>query len=359
LVVELKKKNIGPIPSYSTVRRYLQSIGKFKAKRSRNQNKPGYKKALFRKENFEIRSYENEYVCGMWHLDFHHSSRPVITSQGEIVYPICLAVIDDHSRLLCHIQWYLSETTEDLVHGFCQALQKRGIPRSLMTDNGSAMKSDEFTEGLKRLGILHETTLPYSPYQNGKQEVLWGQLEGRLMAMLGNQSVVTLKQLNDLTTAWAEMEYNKSTHSEINSTPLNRFLNHSDVSRNCPDSDYLKKAFRKEEDRTLRRSDGTISIDGKRFEISFQYKHLRQIRIQYARWDLSFVHMVNADGKCISKILPVDKTKNAEGKRRKTEIPETEKQESSEDGPLPPLLEYIYEQYQALGLPPAYIPKDQ
>ena len=38
--------------------------------------------------------------------------------------------------------------------------------------------------GLARLGILHQTTLPYSPYQNGKQEVLWGSVEGRLMAML-------------------------------------------------------------------------------------------------------------------------------------------------------------------------------
>ena len=38
--------------------------------------------------------------------------------------------------------------------------------------------------GLTRLGILHQTTLPYSPYQNAKQEAFWGPVEGRLMAML-------------------------------------------------------------------------------------------------------------------------------------------------------------------------------
>ena len=27
------------------------------------------------------------------------------------------------------------------------------------------MIADEFTEGLQRLGIVHEKTLPYSPYQ--------------------------------------------------------------------------------------------------------------------------------------------------------------------------------------------------
>ncbi len=37
---------------------------------------------------------------------------------------------------------------------------------------------------LGRLGITHATTLPYSPYQNGKQEAFWGQVEGRLLAML-------------------------------------------------------------------------------------------------------------------------------------------------------------------------------
>ena len=47
-----------------------------------------------------------------------------------------------------------------------------------MTDNGAAMTAAEFTEGLLRLSILHETTLPYSPYQNGKQENLWARSRG-------------------------------------------------------------------------------------------------------------------------------------------------------------------------------------
>jgi transposase InsO family protein len=34
-----------------------------------------------------------------------------------------------------------------------------------MSDNGSAMLAAETIQGLARLGILHETTLPYSPYQ--------------------------------------------------------------------------------------------------------------------------------------------------------------------------------------------------
>ncbi len=80
-----------------------------------------------------------------------------------------------------------------------QALQKRGLPRALMSDNGSAMISAEFTQGLERLSILHQPTLPYSPYQNAKQEVLWAQVEGRLMAMLEGESELTLPLLNEAT----------------------------------------------------------------------------------------------------------------------------------------------------------------
>ena len=51
------------------------------------------------------------------------------------------------------------------VHGLSQAIQKRGLPRALLTDNGAAMVAEEVTQGLLHLGVVHERTLPYSPYQ--------------------------------------------------------------------------------------------------------------------------------------------------------------------------------------------------
>ena len=57
------------------------------------------------------------------------------------------------------------------------------------------MVAEEVTEGLLRLGIVHERTLPYSPYQNGKQESFWGTLEGRLVKMLDGVAELTLESL--------------------------------------------------------------------------------------------------------------------------------------------------------------------
>ena len=105
-----------------------------KSKR-KGPHSPGAKKAAKRLEQREVRSYEIDYVNGLWHLDFHHGSLKVLHSSGEWVKPLLLAVMDDHSRLICHLQGYYSEDTECLVHGFCQALQKRALPRSLLSDN--------------------------------------------------------------------------------------------------------------------------------------------------------------------------------------------------------------------------------
>ena len=121
---------------------------------------------------------------------------------------------------------------------------KRNLPRALMTDNGAAMLSEEVVSGLGALGVVHQTTLPYSPYQNAKQESFWGRVEGRLMAMLEGEQSLTLDLLNEATQAWVEQEYHRTVHSEIGDTPLNRHLAGPSVARTCPDSAVLSAAFR-------------------------------------------------------------------------------------------------------------------
>ena len=71
------------------------------------------------------------------------------------------------------------------------------------------MLAAETVEGLERLGIVHHTTLPYSPEQNGKQESFWGQIEGRLLPMLEGEPELSLELLNTATQAWVEEEYQR------------------------------------------------------------------------------------------------------------------------------------------------------
>jgi hypothetical protein len=79
------------------------------------------------------------------------------------VTPVLLAFLDDRSRLCCHAQWYLAETAETFVHGLSQAMQKRGLPRALLTDNGAPMTAAETREGLERLTTPKGGRLRYVP----------------------------------------------------------------------------------------------------------------------------------------------------------------------------------------------------
>jgi len=251
LVVLIEKEpTLGAAPSYASVVRFMKVQGLIKRPRRGPVNSPGARATEHRIESREIRSYESQYVNALWHLDFHHGSLRVLLDKGRWVYPLLLGIMDDHSRLCCHAQWYLAEGAEELCHGLYQALQKRALPRALMSDNGSAMLAAETTEGLARLGILHETTLPYAPFQNGKQEAFWNGVKGRLLPMLEGVADLSLDQLNQATQAWIEMEYNRAVHSELGEAPLHRYLGHRDVGRPCPNSAELKIAFTAEADRT-------------------------------------------------------------------------------------------------------------
>jgi transposase InsO family protein len=347
----------GALPSYSTLRRYMVAHGWLRRKRKPagwpRQDQPQHHEAR------EVRSYETEYVDGLWHLDFHHGSRKILNARGEWVRPLLLAILDDRSRLVCHAQWYLSETAQSLVHALSQAFLKRGLPRSLLSDNGSPMLATETVLGLKRLSILQHTTLPYSPYQNGKQEVFWGQAEGRLLAMLEGQDELTLSLLNEATLAWVEMEYHRTVHSETRQTPLLRWLDGPSVRRTCPSVEDLRLAFTAAVSRMQRKSDGTIKLAGTRFEIPARFRHLAQLQVRYASWDLTHVWLFDErSGTALERIYPLDRAKNAEGVRRPLDPPPPPQTPSQPPG-IAPLLRQLMADYAATGLPPAYIPTQQ
>jgi hypothetical protein len=201
--------------------------------------------------------------------------------------------------------------------------------------------------------------LPHSPYQNAKQEVFWAQVEGRLVAMLEGVGDLTLAVLNDATQAWVELEYQRSVHSETRQSPLERCAQGPDVGRPSPSSNALRLAFTTEERRTQRRSDGTVTIAGQRFEIPARYRLLSRAAVRYASWDLTHVHLVDErTGTVLSRLLPLDKAKNADGRRRTLEpgLLDGVSPPPSPSG-IAPLLRQLMTDYAATGLPPAYLPR--
>jgi len=353
-----EEPKLSPVASYATVRRYMQATGLRKLPRQGPPSTPGGERAARRLEAFEVRSYEATHVHGLWHLDFHQGSRPVLTPQGTWMKPHLSGMLDDRSRYCCHLQWYLQETAETLVHGLSQAFQKRALPRSVLMDHGAAMIAAETVRGLEELGVRQELTLAHSPYQNGKQESFWSQVEGRLLAMLENVEPLTLELLNEATQAWSELEYNRKVHEELGTTPLHRYLEGPDLGRPSPDSETLRLAFRLDQWRTQRKSDGTVRIEGARYEVPSCFRHLSRLRVRYARWDRSRVDLVDPrTGAVMSPLYPLDKQRNADGRRRRLHPEPAPVPTPKGPGEIAPLLRGLMREYAATGLPPAYLPK--
>ena len=357
VALSCERAELGAVPSISTVLRWMKAQGLFRAKRRRARDTEGYEQSVLRFEAREVRSFEADFVHALWHLDFHVGSRRVLHTEGRFAKAVLLGILDDRSRLCCHAQWYLSETAEDLVHGLAQAILKRGLPRGLMTDNGAAMKAAETQSGLSDLGVTWEPTLCYSPYQNGKQEVFWSSVEGRLMAMLEGEKELSLALLNEATQAWVERDYNRREHSEIGTTPCARALEGPSVARASPSPSELRSAFRQEVVRRQRRSDGTLLVESRRFEVPSRFSHLERLSVRYARWDLARVDLWDPTERVsLARLLPQDKSKNAAGRRgpRARQASETA---APSTGGMAPLLRQMIDGDRAQGIVPSYVPQ--
>ncbi len=112
-----------------------------------------------------------------------------------------------------------------------------------------------------------------------------------------------------------------------------------------------------EEYRSQRRSDGTISLEGCRFEVPSRYRHMDRIAVRWADWDLTQVYMVDdRSGSVLCRLFPLDRTHNADGERRSLEPIAAGALVPPPEPGIAPLLAKLMEDYRNTGLPPAYVP---
>ncbi len=144
---------------------------------------------------------------------------------------------------------------------------------------------------------------------------------------------------------------------ELGTSPLDRALAGPSVVRPSPSSTELRRAFRTETTRTVRRSDGTFTVRGVRFELPSRYRALTRVTVRIARWDLSALDLVDPrQGRHLAVLLPLDKQQNADGQRRALVPVPAAAEEPAATG-IAPHLRQLMADYAATGLPPAYLPK--
>lgn len=348
LISKLREGVASPkCPSIASVRRFMNREGLHKTIRPR-QDSQGRLGSIVETQWYEVARFEAKYPNELWSLDFHKGQILVLDENGDWKQPIAMVILDHFSRYACYLKWFFNENTENLVEGSSQSIMMHGRPITQLSDNGAAMRSAEYKQGLKTLNIKVRKIKPKKANQNGKTEVFWATLESKFLSMLVGQEGITLDQLNELSLAWTELGYNRSVHREIKETPLNRYLMSPKVGGPSCDEDTLKRAFRIDEMRTQRRSDHTITIQDVLFRVPQEYWNLERLLVRFARWDLSFVHLVDyVTGQEVVRIFPVDKEGNADGHRRLILKP-IKISGDRKRARLPSYMEELMQQYRAL-----------
>ena len=128
------------------------------------------------------RKYEAELANDIWQSDVMHG--PMVRVGDKMRKSYLIAFLDDHSRLVPHAEFYLSEGLACFLDAFKMGLLKRGLPRKLYTDNGAAFRSRHLEQVCASLGIALVHARPYRPQGKGKIERFFGRVDRASLRVL-------------------------------------------------------------------------------------------------------------------------------------------------------------------------------
>lgn len=204
------------------------------------------------------RKYEAELPNDIWQSDVMHGPRVLVNDRRRKAYLI--GFIDDHSRLVPFGGFYLSENLAAFLDAFEKALLKRGLPRKLYVDNGSAFRSRQLEHVCASLAIALIHATAYQPQGKGKIERFFRTVRTQFLPTLTSEG--SLADLNVAFGRWLE-QYHRRHHSAIAQSPLQRYGANIQCLRAAPDD--LKDHFRIVVRRTVAK-DRSVTINGRLFE---------------------------------------------------------------------------------------------
>lgn len=246
LIDEMNKRRLvtpGIELTPSTVYRFLNRNGLMKQTQSMPQDR---------------RKFEAELPNDIWQSDCMHG--PKVDYEGKTRKTYLIAFIDDHSRLVPHGEFYLTESLAEYLRALEKALLTRGLPRKIYTDNGAAFRSHHLEHVTALLGIALVHARPYKPQGKGKIERFFRTVRSEFLPYFKGS---TLFELNQAFCMWLNDIYHSRKHSSTGQTPFARFSSNMECLRESPANlqDYFRKVARR---RVAK--DRTVSLDGRIYE---------------------------------------------------------------------------------------------
>jgi len=225
-------------------------------------------------------AFAMEYANQLWQADTLFG--PYIQVEGKSIQSKLIAFIDDASRVICHAEFFPSETAWDLISAFRSGIYKRGIPEQLYVDHGSCYSSLELKNVCDRIGCILRFTPVRDASAKGKIERFFHTLRMQFLSRILDLS--SFKAINLQLNRWIEDEYNVRPHSAHKMKPIDRFaLDHKRINFLSP-SEENDELFYADEQRTVKQ-DNTFSFKAARYEtpvhLAGKKIHLRFDRRKY------------------------------------------------------------------------------
>lgn len=209
------------------------------------------------------RRFEADYPNQIWQCDVMHGGPLIKVEAGSNKKAYLCAIMDDHSRMIVHAQFYLSEAFDSLKDCLHQAVMKRGIPQKFYVDNGACYRATHLEQVLAALGVGLTHSRPYTPQGRGKIERFFRYIRQDFMPLHADRPA-SLTELNERLDSWID-GYNARPHSTTKVSPYDRFKNNLACVRPAPDE--LLDYFRKIEQRRVKK-DRTVQLNNRLFEVA-------------------------------------------------------------------------------------------
>jgi transposase InsO family protein len=247
------------------------------------------------------RKFEAELANEIWQSDVMHG--PAVRVGDKMRKTYLIAFLDDHSRLVSHGEFYLSEGLACFLDAFEKGLLKRGLPRKLYADNGAAYRSHHLEQVCASLGIALIHARPYKPQGKGKIERFFRSVrEGFLTGFKGDG----LKDLNEAFSLWLQDIYHQRKHASTGQTPFERFTSNMECLRPAPAdlTDHFRKVARRRvaKDRTIilngKLFEGPVSLIGKQVELFYHERDQSRVEVRYDGKSYGFITAVDIHVNC-------------------------------------------------------------
>jgi transposase InsO family protein len=274
----LSLDNTQPIPEAKlaprTLRRQLAQRGATTAQLLTEQRPKPY------------RRFERSAFGDLWQGDAMHG--PYLPDPAQPDQPrqvFLFAFLDDHTRLVPHVQFYWNEQLPRLEDCFKRAVLRYGLPLAVYVDRGKVYTSKQFDTICATLGVQRILGTPYSPEGRGKIERFFHFVQTDFLPELNRSEVTSLPQLNESLLAWLEVVYHRQLNPEIGQSPLERFRQQSQLTTRPVDPATLRQAFLHRDQRQVTKT-ATVSFQGNRYRVP-DYLRGQTVELRYDPFDLS------------------------------------------------------------------------